>query len=75
MVRKGLHVKALRQGTLIETNHRAFARVPHLSTPLTEWQQAPLQTLGGNEDEAAAMAAMFQAQTANWEETQEKMSQ
>ncbi|OSD02923.1 DWNN-domain-containing protein [Trametes coccinea BRFM310] len=26
------------------------------------------------EDEAAAMAAMFQAQTANWEETQEKMS-
>ncbi|KAK0467056.1 DWNN domain-containing protein [Desarmillaria tabescens] len=25
-------------------------------------------------DEAAAMAAMFQAQTANWEETQEKMS-
>ncbi|KAJ8514578.1 hypothetical protein ONZ45_g7889 [Pleurotus djamor] len=27
------------------------------------------------EDEAAAMAAMFQAQSANWEETQEKMSQ
>lgn len=27
------------------------------------------------EDEQAAMAAMFQAQTANWEETQEKMSQ
>jgi protein MPE1 len=27
------------------------------------------------DDEAAAMAAMFQAQTANWEETQEKMSQ
>ena len=27
------------------------------------------------EDEAAAMAAMFQAQTANWEEAQEKMSQ
>ncbi|KXN87414.1 hypothetical protein AN958_08845 [Leucoagaricus sp. SymC.cos] len=26
------------------------------------------------EDEQAAMAAMFQAQTANWEETQEKMS-
>ncbi|KAF8272423.1 DWNN domain-containing protein [Lactarius quietus] len=36
--------------------------------------QAPIQTLSGNEDEAAAMAAMFQAQTANWEETQEKMS-
>lgn len=28
-----------------------------------------------NDDEAAAMAAMFQQQTANWEETQEKMSQ
>jgi hypothetical protein len=27
------------------------------------------------DDEQAAMAAMFQAQTANWEETQEKMSQ
>ncbi|KAJ7429887.1 DWNN domain-containing protein, partial [Mycena galericulata] len=27
------------------------------------------------DDEASAMAAMFQAQTANWEETQEKMSQ
>lgn len=27
------------------------------------------------DDEAAAMAAMFQAQNANWEETQEKMSQ
>ncbi|KAI9459043.1 DWNN-domain-containing protein [Russula earlei] len=36
---------------------------------------APLQSLGGKEDEAAAMAAMFQAQSANWEETQEKMSQ
>lgn len=28
-----------------------------------------------NDDEAAAMAAMFQAQTNVWEETQEKMSQ
>lgn len=27
------------------------------------------------DDEDAAMAAMFQAQSANWEETQEKMSQ
>ncbi|KAH8988210.1 DWNN-domain-containing protein [Lactarius akahatsu] len=36
---------------------------------------APLQGLsGGKDDEAAAMAAMFQAQSANWEETQEKMS-
>jgi hypothetical protein len=33
----------------------------------------PSNITGG--DEAAAMAAMFQAQTANWEETQEKMSQ
>ncbi|KAI0255925.1 DWNN domain-containing protein [Lactifluus subvellereus] len=36
--------------------------------------QAPLQTLSGKEDEAAAMAAVFQLQSANWEETQEKMS-
>jgi hypothetical protein len=28
-----------------------------------------------NSDEASAMAAMFKAQTANWEETQEKMTQ
>lgn len=40
------------------------------------------QTPGGlpashiaKDEEAAAMAAMFQAQTQNWEETQEKMSQ
>ena len=31
--------------------------------------------MGGKDDEMAAMAAMFQAQSANWEETQEKMSQ
>ena len=31
--------------------------------------------MSGQEGEAAAMAAMFQAQSANWEETQEKMSQ
>lgn len=30
---------------------------------------------GPQDPEAAAMAAMFKAQTANWEETQEKMSQ
>ena len=34
--------------------------------------QSPTSTKG---DEAAAMAAMFQAQTQNWEEAQEKMSQ
>ncbi|KAJ3797421.1 DWNN domain-containing protein [Lentinula aff. detonsa] len=36
---------------------------------------APVKSNVGNDDEAAAMAAMFQAQSANWEETQEKMSQ
>lgn len=41
----------------------------------THIKQAPLPNLTGNQDEAAAMAAMFQAQSANWEETQEKMSQ
>lgn len=35
---------------------------------------APLASIVQENDEAAAMAAMFQAQTANWEETQEKMS-
>lgn len=34
-----------------------------------------LKTSVATDDEAAAMAAMFQAQSANWEETQEKMSQ
>jgi protein MPE1 len=34
-----------------------------------------LKTSVATGDEAAAMAAMFQAQSANWEETQEKMSQ
>ena len=38
--------------------------------------QAPaIKSVVTKEDEAAAMAAMFQAQTQNWEETQEKMSQ
>jgi hypothetical protein len=37
--------------------------------------QTASKPLGAPDDEAAAMAAMFQAQTANWEETQEKMSQ
>ncbi|KAJ7224243.1 DWNN domain-containing protein [Mycena pura] len=35
----------------------------------------PTKTPAVDDDEASAMAAMFQAQTANWEETQEKMSQ
>lgn len=53
--------------------------------PLANWrvlhspQSSTTVTIPKNsvtkEDEAAAMAAMFQAQTANWEETQEKMSQ
>jgi protein MPE1 len=57
---------------------------PKLNVPLANWRV--LHTLQSNsvaipknsvtkDDEAAAMAAMFQAQTANWEETQEKMSQ
>lgn len=37
--------------------------------------QIPVASNITKEDEAAAMAAMFQAQTQNWEETQEKMSQ
>jgi protein MPE1 len=34
-----------------------------------------LKSLVATDDEAVAMAAMFQAQSANWEETKEKMSQ
>ena len=30
---------------------------------------------GATDDEEAAIAAMFQTQTANWEEAQEKLSQ
>lgn len=37
--------------------------------------QVTVKSAVTKDDEAAAMAAMFQAQTANWEETQEKMSQ
>ncbi|KZT09993.1 DWNN-domain-containing protein [Laetiporus sulphureus 93-53] len=37
-------------------------------------QAISVKTAVTNEDEAAAMAAMFQMQSANWEETQEKMS-
>ena len=40
------------------------------------FEQTPLaKSIVTQEDEDEAMAAMFQAQTANWEETQEKMSQ
>lgn len=37
--------------------------------------QEKLSTSIAKDDEEAAMAAMFQMQSANWEETQEKMSQ
>src|SRR5579863_5759606 len=40
-----------------------------------QYYARPTCKSGGNEDEAAAMTAMFQAQSANWEETREKMSQ
>jgi protein MPE1 len=39
------------------------------------FQSTPVKSAVTKDDEAAAMAAMFQAQSANWEETQEKMSQ
>ncbi|KAG6831091.1 hypothetical protein H0H92_012768 [Tricholoma furcatifolium] len=45
------------------------ANKPTPSVPTTTIKSAVT-----NEDEQAAVAAMFQAQTANWEETQEKMS-
>lgn len=45
------------------------------ATGLSELIQVIKPSTITKDDEAAAMAAMFQAQTANWEETQEKMSQ
>ncbi|KAK0238910.1 DWNN domain-containing protein [Armillaria nabsnona] len=42
--------------------------------PTTPTAPPPVASSVTKGDEAAAMAAMFQAQTANWEETQEKMS-
>ncbi|KAK0488962.1 DWNN domain-containing protein [Armillaria novae-zelandiae] len=42
--------------------------------PTTPTAPLPVASSVTKGDEAAAMAAMFQAQTANWEETQEKMS-
>ncbi len=46
-----------------------------LTHSIFDVMQTPIQSLRGKNDEVAAMAAMFQAQSANWEETQEKMSQ
>ena len=46
------------------------------SSDLCAFQLTPaLQSAITQDDEAAAMEAMFKAQSANWEETQEKMSQ
>jgi hypothetical protein len=53
-----------------------FSLIPFLTySAFDVTQSAPPTSISGKEDEVAAMAAMFQAQTANWEETQEKMSQ
>jgi protein MPE1 len=54
----------------LKYTHFARERVLHPIQPTSIPKNAVTK-----DDEAAAMAAMFQAQTANWEETQEKMSQ
>lgn len=46
-----------------------------LTTLISLQQTSAAGSTAAQDDEQAAMAAMFQAQTANWEETQEKMSQ
>lgn len=80
---KRFHVQAIRQGDLVIKTchgpcHRALL-VCLILSPLTlvayTQTHLPSLTTTSNEGEAAAMAAMFQAQSANWEETQEKMSQ
>lgn len=52
-----------------EPGSSASASTAPKHTPIT------LSSAVTKEDEAAAMAAMFQMQTENWQETQEKMSQ
>ncbi|KAH7915291.1 DWNN domain-containing protein [Hygrophoropsis aurantiaca] len=51
---------------------QASSSIPHASTK-PDTSTIPKSSIT-KDDEAAAMAAMFQAQTANWEDTQEKMS-
>ncbi|KAH9840254.1 DWNN domain-containing protein [Rhodofomes roseus] len=48
---------------------------PAQAAPKTHAPATAVKSAVTKDDEAAAMAAMFQAQTQNWEETQEKMSQ
>ncbi|KAI0073516.1 DWNN-domain-containing protein [Panus rudis PR-1116 ss-1] len=50
-------------------------RDEHSNAQSSKPAPTPVKTSITQDEEAAAMAAMFQAQTANWEETQEKMSQ
>ena len=59
--------------TRSKTNALAARRVLH--SPQSSTSVTIPKNSVTKDDEAAAMAAMFQAQTANWEETQEKMSQ
>ncbi|KAF8906284.1 DWNN domain-containing protein [Gymnopilus junonius] len=47
---------------------------PTTVSPSKQSTPIPVGSAVTQEDEAVAMAAMFQAQTQNWEETQEKMS-
>ena len=59
---------------------RLWYERPSDFTEISSLNQGLIQnpTLGLNvteDEEAAAVAAMFKAQTENWEETQEKMSQ
>lgn len=59
---------------------RVTSQIPAIAYPVPGLTQDSssrkvIKTSVATDDEAAAMAAMFQAQSANWEETQEKMSQ
>ena len=49
--------------------------ISHLASWTHGFLLKAIKSSVATDDEAAAMAAMFQAQSANWEETQEKMSQ
>lgn len=77
-------IKVQCQRDLMERRKHLSARLPLsvylLLSIVSTTSTLPQQTSAAGsaatkDDEQAAMAAMFQAQTANWEETQEKMSQ
>ena len=79
-ISQGSHVEAIWHKRWTNTRFQATSSTGkcfshHLSITQSTVIQSTQSPTPGKSDEAAAMAAMFQAQTQNWEEAQEKMSQ